>query len=91
MEVLYPDAGARLLLPIQLDGESGRTVVRVAHRDADAVIDWDLDGSYLGRTSGDHHLALAPAEGPHLLTLTDDHGHQLRHRFSVRSAPAAAP
>ncbi len=91
MEVLYPDAGARLLLPIQLDGERGRTVVRVAHRDADAVIDWDLDGSYLGRTSGDHHLALAPAEGPHLLTLTDDHGHQLRHRFSVRSAPAAAP
>lgn len=90
MEVLYPEAGARLLLPVQLDGERGHTVARIAHRDANAAIDWDLDGTYLGRTHGDHHLALSPTEGPHLLTLTDNHGHQLRHRFTVRSAPSAA-
>ncbi len=86
-EVLYPEAGARLLIPVELDGRRGNAVVQVAHRDPSSVIDWDLDGAYVGRTQGDHHLAIAPDDGPHVLTLTDARGHVLRHRFSVVSAP----
>jgi penicillin-binding protein 1C len=83
MEVLYPEAGTRLLIPLELDGAQGHAVVEVAHRDAAAVIDWDLDGTYLGRTSGEHRMAIAPPEGPHRLTLTDARGNRLDHRFEV--------
>lgn len=91
MEVLYPEQGARLLLPIELDGTMGHAVVEVAHRDAGAAVDWDLDGSYLGRTQGEHRMALAPAVGPHRLTLTDQRGNRIEHRFQVVSGRATAP
>lgn len=86
MEVLYPDRGARLLIPVRLDGSRGQAVVQVAHRDPHAVVHWDLDGVYLGATTGDHSMAIAAADGPHVLTLTDGSGRALRHPFTVVSA-----
>ncbi len=86
MEVLYPERGARLLIPTELDGSRGHAVVEVAHRDAHATIHWDLDGAYLGATSGDHRMALSPTDGPHVLTLTDAEGRILQHPFTVVSA-----
>jgi len=85
MEVLYPGPGARLLIPLELNGERGNALVEVAHRHAGTFIDWDLDGDYVGRTVGDHRLPVSPADGPHVLTLTDAQGHVLRHRFTVVS------
>lgn len=83
MEVLYPQDGARLLIPVLLDGSRGNAVVEVAHRDAHATLFWDLDGTYLGNTTGEHRMALSPEDGPHRLTLTDGDGHLLRHAFTV--------
>jgi penicillin-binding protein 1C len=83
MEVLYPENGARLLIPTELDGTRGKAIIEVAHRDPSAVLHWDLDGTYLGHTSGEHRMALDPPEGPHRLTLTDQNGNVLRHAFTV--------
>lgn len=85
MEVLYPERGARLLIPIELDGTRGKAIVEVAHRDPSATVHWDLDGRYLGRTQGEHRMAIDPADGEHRLTLTDDSGHTLHHPFTVVS------
>lgn len=85
MEVLYPERGARLLIPTELDGSRGKAIVEVAHRDPQAIVHWDLDGTYLGHTQGEHRMAIDPADGEHRLTLTDDHGHILRHLFTVVS------
>ena len=86
MEMLYPERGAHLLIPIDLDGTREHAVVEVAHRDPHAVIHWDLDGVYLGATSGEHRMALSPDDGPHILTLTDAEGRMLHHPFTVVSA-----
>jgi penicillin-binding protein 1C len=83
MEVLYPEPGGRLLIPTELDGTRGKAVIEVAHRDPAARLYWDMDGVYLGTTTGDHRMAIDPADGPHTLTLTDDQGHVLRHSFAV--------
>jgi penicillin-binding protein 1C len=83
MEVLYPDNGSKVLVPVELDGSRGHMVVEVAHRDHTATVHWDLDGNYLGATVGEHRMALSPPDGDHLLTLTDDAGHILRRSFTV--------
>lgn len=87
MELIYPENAARLHVPIQLDGSFGQVVLHAAHRQPDAVIDWDLDGRYLGRTRDDHRLPLSPEPGVHRLTLTDQLGRTLSTRFeSVRGS-----
>lgn len=83
MEILYPDAGATLLIPVQLDRSRGNMVVEVAHRDPRATLFWDLDGSFIGTTTGDHRMALSPPEGQHRLTLTDGAGHVLHRSFTI--------
>lgn len=81
MELIYPENAARLHIPIRLDGSFGQVVLHAAHRDPGAVIDWDLDGAYIGRTADDHRLQVSPGPGPHRLTLTDQHGRTLSARF----------
>lgn len=83
MEVLYPDRGGKVLIPIGLDGTRGKAVVELAHRDPDARVHWDLDGAYLLTTTGTHQHAVEAEDGPHTLTFTDDHGAVLRHSFVV--------
>lgn len=85
MEVLYPERDSRLLIPVELDGSRGKAVVEVAHRDPNATVHWDLDGTYIGSTSGEHRMAIDPDDGPHTLTLTDAQGRSLHHSFAVIS------
>lgn len=88
MEILYPEAGATLLIPVQLDGTKGNMVVEVAHRDPRATLFWDLDGTFMGTTTGDHRMALSPVQGPHRLTLTDREGHVIHRNFTIVSGAA---
>lgn len=81
MGLIYPEPEARILLPVQLDGTSARLVLHAAHRDPGAIINWDLDGTFVGRTTGDHRLPVDPEAGPHSLTLTDQLGRTLHARF----------
>src|SRR5690606_23661852 len=91
MELLYPGPGETLLLPVQLDGSRGKVVVELAHRDPKATVYWDLDGQFIGTTTGTHRLALSPPEGPHRLTLTDGQGHRLQRSFTIVAGAAQAP
>ncbi len=81
MGLIYPEPGAQLFIPVQLDGTHTRIVLHAAHRDPQAAINWDLDGTFIGRTTGEHRLPADLATGTHRLTLTDQHGHTLTARF----------
>lgn len=81
MGMIYPEPDARILLPVQLDGTFAQVVLQAAHRDPKGVINWDMDGMYLGRTNNDHRITLSPEQGAHRLTLTDQHGRTLVTRF----------
>jgi len=89
MEMIYPENGSRIHLPVGLDGTIGRLVMEAAHRDPGSELHWDLNGKYIGTTSGDHRLPITPSEGAQKLTLTDRHGGQITTWFHVvRSTPA---
>ncbi|MCC6939293.1 MAG: penicillin-binding protein 1C [Flavobacteriales bacterium] len=86
MQMIYPEQGATLFVPVQLNGELGRVVFQLAHQRTDATVHWDLDGNYLGSTQREHRLASVAPDGEHTLTLTDENGDHLVVRFRTISS-----
>jgi penicillin-binding protein 1C len=86
-DVIYPEAGSRIHVPLLLDGTTGRVVFHAAHRDPGATLFWDLDGTFIGSTTGEHLLATEPTHGTHRLTLTDREGRSIAVPFAVERAP----
>ncbi|HAW87087.1 MAG: penicillin-binding protein 1C [Spirochaetes bacterium GWD1_61_31] len=83
MELVAPEPGSSLFIPVELDGTPGLAVFRAVHRQSGAVIFWHLDDDYLGQTQGDHRLAVRPLPGPHRLVLVDGSGNRLERGFTV--------
>jgi penicillin-binding protein 1C len=83
MEFIYPKHSTKIYVPIELDGQTGKTVFEAAHRATDAVIYWHLDEEYLGSTKGTHQMALSPEPGKHVITLVDQQGERLELFFEV--------
>ncbi len=88
---ITPLPGALIQVPRLLDGTWGQVVLEAVHRMPGARLDWDLDGTWVGRTRGTHQLPTDLAVGPHLLTLTDEHGRSVRIPFRVLRADRTVP
>lgn len=83
MEFIYPGANDKIYIPRLLEGKPGNVVFEVAHREASVKLFWHLDNQYIGTTSYIHQKALFPTEGPHVITITDEHGNTLRRSFTI--------
>lgn len=83
MEIIYPERGARLFVPVQLDGTHGQVGLEAAHREQDAVLYWSLDGEHIASTRGEHRIAVYLPQGRHELTLTDHYGRFRSTTFTV--------
>lgn len=83
MEFLYPDAGGKIYVPIDLDGQRGRAVFEVVHREPGAVLYWHLDEDYVGHTELTHQLAVDLAPGMHSVTVVDKAGNRVTRQFEV--------
>jgi penicillin-binding protein 1C len=83
VDLVAPEDGALIYIPIELDGSYGKTVFRAVHRDAGQTLFWHLDGDYLGETRGDHRLEARPDPGLHELTVVDQAGALATRRFEV--------
>jgi len=83
MDMIYPENGAQLFIPFQLDGTHSKVVLQAAHRNTNAQVHWDIDGQYIGSTTGEHDLTVDLSKGSHRLTLTDQRGRSLQVRFKV--------
>ena len=83
MQLEYPAEGARIKIPVELDGKLGRTIFKAQHRLADASLYWHLDDEYLGDTRHIHEKAIVVNAGWHRLVLVDNNGCQLQHWFKV--------
>lgn len=89
MDFLYPEAGSRVYIPVELGGERGRVVFAVAHRRTDATLHWHLDDQYLGTTRTFHERALDIAPGRHTITVVDQWGERTGRSFEVLALDAA--
>jgi penicillin-binding protein 1C len=85
MEIIYPKQFSKIYVPVELDGTLGKTIFQVAHRMANSIIYWHLDGIYIGMTQGTHQMGLSPEEGIHTLTLVDETGETIVQKFEIVS------
>jgi len=83
MEVIYPKDGAKIYVPLEVDGTRGRVIFNAAHRVAGVKIFWHLDDKYVGETKDFHQIALNPPAGKHTLTLVDGNGNTVHIGFEV--------
>jgi penicillin-binding protein 1C len=83
MELIYPKHANKIYVPVELDGNIGKTVFEAAHRKPGAIIYWHLDNKYLGSTKGFHQMGLSPEAGEHTITLVDEEGETISQRFWI--------
>lgn len=83
LELIYPRDLAKIYIPLELNGERGKVVFEAAHRQSNATIFWHLNDKYLTSTDGIHQIALQAPAGKHTITLLDNQGTKLVHRFEV--------
>jgi len=83
LSIVFPAPGAKLIIPVELDGSPGAMVMQVASRSSDSLIYWDLDGQYLGFTEKNHEMTINPQPGNHILTVTDSRGNILKRNFEI--------
>jgi penicillin-binding protein 1C len=83
MEIIYPQPSMKIYVPIEINGQKGKTIFSATHKNKDAKIFWSLDDQFVGTTENYHQLALSPAAGTHLITLTDDKGNAVSRNFVI--------
>jgi len=83
MNLIYPEPGTAVYIPIDLDGRPGEVVLEAVHRQAGAVIHWHLDEDYLTTTRYFHRITCNPPPGEHVLVLVDNEGRRLVRIFNV--------
>lgn len=83
MEIIYPKQTTKIYVPIEIDGNPGKTIFEVAHRSSNAIIYWHLDEEYIGYTKGFHQMELSPTPGTHILSLVDENGQRLTQNFEI--------
>ena len=86
LAILFPEQGARIVIPVEIDGSTGAMIMQAAARDPAAVVYWDIDGVYLGSTQGVHSMTVRPRIGKHTLTVTDSLGTRRVRTFEVLDA-----
>jgi penicillin-binding protein 1C len=83
IEIVYPLANAKIYVPLEINGERGKTVFTAAHRKASAKIFWSLDGQFVTTTQNFHKIALNPVVGKHVITLVDETGISVSREFEI--------
>jgi penicillin-binding protein 1C len=83
LALIYPQKDSRIFVPIEIDGNQGRTIFQATHREPDMKLYWHLDREFLGETEHIHQIAVAPQPGRHVLTVVDEDGNYLERRFTI--------
>jgi penicillin-binding protein 1C len=81
--IIYPERNSTIFIPLELEGQRGRTVFKAATRNPQSTLYWHLDEVYMGTTRDIHELALVADAGEHILTLVDENGEQEARKFKI--------
>ncbi|MCC5930852.1 MAG: penicillin-binding protein 1C [Cyclobacteriaceae bacterium] len=83
MEVIYPRNNSELIIPLELDGNRGKVVFELIHREANRCVFWHLDDEFVATTQFVHKLALEPKPGKRELVIVDELGEERRISFTI--------
>ena len=83
MELIYPQPDAKIYVPLEINGIKGKTVFKATHRNNKEKIFWSLDDNFITTTETIHQVAISPAAGKHIITLTDEQGVSISRAFEI--------
>ncbi len=83
MALLYPKPNSKIYVPVEIDGNIGRTIFEATHRNISTTVYWHLDDNYIGETKEIHQMALNPSIGKHKLMLIDENGITVQLKFEA--------
>lgn len=83
LDIIYPDEGARIFIPVELSGTSGETVFKATCRNSADKLFWHIDNNFVGATENFHQMAIHPAPGPHTVTVVNLEGNSVTRNFVV--------
>lgn len=83
MEFIYPENGAVIYIPRQLDGSIQGITFNLAYREPKTTIYWHIDNEYVGQTQMIHQMTLTPSVGKHTVTAVDATGNTISAGFTV--------
>lgn len=83
MEFIYPENGAVIYIPRQLDGSIRGITFNLAHRNPSATVFWHIDNEYVGQTEMIHQITLTPSAGRHTVTAVDESGNSVSASFTI--------
>jgi penicillin-binding protein 1C len=83
MELIYPQPDAKIYVPLEINGERGKTIFTATNRKASAKIYWSLDDEFITTTTNFHQIALSPSPGIHVLTIVDENGESISREFEI--------
>ena len=83
IEFIYPNSETKIFIPIELNGEKGKTIFKAAHQDQNETLYWHLDEAYIGSTTQFHEIALQPKMGKHKITIVDSKSNRVSKEFEI--------
>jgi len=83
MELIYPSPDSKIYVPLEINGQRGKTIFKAAHRKPGAKIFWTLDDEFVTTTTDFHQVGLSPAPGMHIITLVDENGETITRQFEI--------
>ncbi len=83
ISIVFPEEWATIIIPVEINGQTGEMIMQAASRSNNNTIYWDLDGEYLGSTQGIHEMSVSPLTGSHTLTITDSNGTIKSRKFTI--------
>ncbi|MGP1415020.1 MAG: penicillin-binding protein 1C [Treponema sp.] len=83
-EITFPENNHLIEIPIELSEKKGAFTAKVSHKNKNAILYWDVDGKYLGKTTTFHQFDITIGSGYHVLTVTDDGGNSKKVGFFVK-------
>lgn len=83
IEIIYPIPNAKIYVPLEINGERGKTIFTATHRKSSAKIFWSLDDTFLATTQHFHQVAVSPSVGKHVITLVDESGVSVSRGFEI--------
>ncbi len=83
IEIIYPIPEAKIYVPLEINGERGKTIFSATHRKSSSKIFWSMDDNFLATTQHFHQVAVSPSVGKHVITLVDENGVSVSRGFEI--------
>jgi len=81
--IIFPESGANLIIPVEIDGSAGSFVMQAAARSPSTILYWDIDGEYIGLTENIHELSANLDVGEHIITVVSSDGVTKKRKFYI--------